>query len=1011
MRPLKISLDGFGPYAARQEVDFAELGPHRLFLICGPTGAGKTSLLDAMSFALFGESSGDERRPGHLRSLHAAPDRTTEVTFDFLQAGHHWRIRRSPAWDRPKQRGAGTTPERMKVALWPIEAGVEGPPIERDEQVRAKIEEILGLSAAEFRQVVLLPQGRFRELLVAEPRDRQEILRKLFRTSFHARVQAALKDSANRSRAELREAELRLTLLLERSGAETAEAAAALRPALLAALAGAQAARDAAEGAEGVARAAEAAGRDAADRLAAAARAAQELATQTAREPAMAESRARLETARRADRLAGLLAEADAAQRQSRDATQAAAEASGREAESRTQLMQAEAALQDAPAQEAAIATARTAAQDLAGQRARVADAEQAAAEARTAGEALQSRLAACQAAEAALEAAGQALRQSETKLATLAATAAQRARHDLALAEAERVLALAQRLGRGAAVLVRAEGARQASASRLEIATATAETTQAARRNAMAALAANHAAGLASALVTGEPCSVCGSLHHPAPARPGDAALPDLAAATLAEEAALRGQDEARQAHAAAETDWRLAQQAHQDAVAALGDATPDLPSLTSRRDAAQADQQAAATAEAALPAATGIRDRAQAALGSATTSLATARQAEAEARQALASAETRQAERRRGLPAGLTAETLAQRETAEAQRADRLAKALQAARDARASAAAALAAHAEAAAGAAKRTKDAEDAWTKALATLGDAARDQGFGSTGAVRAALLPPKAQDALGVELDAFAQTLAAARQRAADATTAAAGLAPPDLPALDEALRSATTARNAAAEEATRAEQRLALHDALLHDIAAANATRDAARDAHALRDDLASFASGEKTGLSFEGYVLSGLLDEALDAANRHLARMLDGKYAIRRREERDRRNAAAGLDIEVMDHWNAQPRPAATLSGGEGFCASLALALGLAETVAAHAGARQLDALFIDEGFGTLDPETLDTAIGVLESLQAGDRLVGIISHVAELRERIPARLEVTPGRAGSRLAFQQG
>jgi exonuclease SbcC len=137
----------------------------------------------------------------------------------------------------------------------------------------------------------------------------------------------------------------------------------------------------------------------------------------------------------------------------------------------------------------------------------------------------------------------------------------------------------------------------------------------------------------------------------------------------------------------------------------------------------------------------------------------------------------------------------------------------------------------------------------------------------------------------------------------------------------------------------------------------------------------------------------------------------MLGGRYAIRRREERDRANAAAGLDIEVVDRWNLQPRPAATLSGGEGFCASLALALGLSETVAAHAGARQLDALFVDEGFGSLDPETLDTAIGVLEGLQEGDRMVGVISHVAEMRERIPARLEVTPGRAGSRLAFRFG
>jgi exonuclease SbcC len=168
MRPLRLSLTHFGPYAARQEVDFAELGPNRLFLISGQTGAGKTSLLDAICFALFGESSGEERQPGHLRSRHAPPDAATEVTFDFTQAGRAWRITRSPAWDRPKKRGGGFTAERARVALSPL--GANEPPVEREDQVAARIGGILGLTAAEFRQTVLLPQGRFRELLVAKPK-------------------------------------------------------------------------------------------------------------------------------------------------------------------------------------------------------------------------------------------------------------------------------------------------------------------------------------------------------------------------------------------------------------------------------------------------------------------------------------------------------------------------------------------------------------------------------------------------------------------------------------------------------------------------------------------------------------------------------------------------------------------------------------------------------------------------------------------------------------------------
>ncbi|EFH10968.1 SbcC/MukB-like Walker B domain-containing protein, partial [Teichococcus cervicalis] len=191
--------------------------------------------------------------------------------------------------------------------------------------------------------------------------------------------------------------------------------------------------------------------------------------------------------------------------------------------------------------------------------------------------------------------------------------------------------------------------------------------------------------------------------------------------------------------------------------------------------------------------------------------------------------------------------------------------------------------------------------------------------------------------------------------------------------------------------------------------LAAAEAALALARDRHALLHDLAETARGKNDRkLTLQGFVLAGLLDEALAAANARLEGMLGGRYRLRRREEPGR---AIGLDIEVLDEWTGRERPAGTLSGGEGFCAALALALGLADTVQAHAGARRIDALFIDEGFGTLDEEALDKAMDVLAALPAGDRLVGLISHVPELRSRIPARLEVTPGPRGSRARFVLG
>ncbi|WP_131829697.1 SbcC/MukB-like Walker B domain-containing protein, partial [Teichococcus deserti] len=271
-------------------------------------------------------------------------------------------------------------------------------------------------------------------------------------------------------------------------------------------------------------------------------------------------------------------------------------------------------------------------------------------------------------------------------------------------------------------------------------------------------------------------------------------------------------------------------------------------------------------------------------------------------------------------------------------------------------------------------------------AVAALEEAARAAGFADAAAARAAQRPPAALAALKEDVEQFGRALHQAELAAARAAAEIAGLAPPDLDALAAAEAAAREALRQARDAAGRLAERLAATARRLANIRAAGEALEAARAAHLLVSDLAETARGKNDRkLSLQGFVLAGLLDEALSAANQRLQAMLGGRFSLRRREEPGR---AIGLDIEVLDEWTGQPRPAATLSGGEGFCAALALALGLADTVQAHAGARRIDALFIDEGFGTLDEEALDRAMDILASLPAGDRLVGIISHVAELR-----------------------
>jgi exonuclease SbcC len=171
---------------------------------------------------------------------------------------------------------------------------------------------------------------------------------------------------------------------------------------------------------------------------------------------------------------------------------------------------------------------------------------------------------------------------------------------------------------------------------------------------------------------------------------------------------------------------------------------------------------------------------------------------------------------------------------------------------------------------------------------------------------------------------------------------------------------------------------------------------------------DLAAGGQGNRLRMRLSAYVLAARLEAVAAAASVRLQAMSAGRYALEHADDDARGNRRGGLDLRVIDAWTGRDRPPSSLSGGETFLASLALALGLADVVTAEAGGSRLETLFVDEGFGSLDDEgTLDEVLAVLDELRDGGRAVGIVSHVAELRQRIPAQLRVERGRNGSTLA----
>ncbi|MBW8089624.1 AAA family ATPase [Streptomyces hygroscopicus subsp. hygroscopicus] len=488
-------------------------------------------------------------------------------------------------------------------------------------------------------------------------------------------------------------------------------------------------------------------------------------------------------------------------------------------------------------------------------------------------------------------------------------------------------------------------------------------------------------AAELAAGLRPGEPCAVCGATEHPSPARPGDGHVD-----RTAEEAALADYQRAEEAREEAERTRNALREALAGAEAAAegGDAAELGRALAELRAAYAEARDAAADGHAAREA----LDRAER-----EHARRTAQRQEAERRAAARTSHREALARER---AGLLAEleqargadaTVAERAARLERQAGLLSHAAEAARNAEAAAA---------------RLKEAD-------ARLADAAYRAGFDTPEQAAEAVLPPDRQRDARRRLDAWQTESAAVAAELSDPKVLAAAQAPPADPA----------ATRAAAEAATRALREVSAADAAARtrceelDALSAQAVADARRLAP-LRAEydriarLASLAAGTSADnerrMRLEAYVLAARLEQVAAAASARLRQMSSGRYTLVHSDARSGGRGRSGLGLHVIDAWTGRERDTATLSGGETFFASLALALGLADVVTDEAGGVRLDTLFIDEGFGSLDEQTLDEVMDVLDSLRERDRTVGIVSHVADLRRRIPAQLEVVKGREGS-------
>ena len=860
----------FGPYAGETVIDFEKLQGRHLFLICGPTGAGKTTILDAMCYALYGKTSGD-RTGEKMRSDYADSSERTEVIFDFMLGDKTYRATRSPAQMVDKKRGSGQTLAAMQASLSELEDGKE------INTLRTGIEEaagkLIGLNADQFCQVILLPQGDFRKLLVAKADEREAILKQLFKTQRFSDFKDRLKDRLDAKVREKMEKQTREDQILSSSGATDEKQLSQM---------------------------VEEAGKELKE--------AQDIVKSREKESNEFREVYQKETA-----LMGHFTELEKALKQ---------DAALKNEEGRMKEMEASLSL---------IRSARELAPYFVQLDGITREGKQEAVKLKTA--------------RADMETYSKLNETLEKRIQELDAMKEKREEERKTALKMQDLVPKAKLYGAAVQALKNAKNAlsrAEEETKRLQAAAEAARKARDEQKEKADAVRKSYIDGqaflLAEGLEDGVPCPVCGAIHHPAPARGGDyvAKAEDVERAQKEYERASAAYDRANDAKEKHSTG------AYAKAVS----------------DHAKADAQMKTLKE--IPEA--YRDP---------------KFLEMESTRLLAG--IRKWER--------------DKETAAAQ----LRKA-----------GADLSASQAACRNAEERREELVKKYRETESVLKEASDKAGFQSLDECKEWYKKKDTEESVRKTLEQYRADRKSTEERIKAEEQETAGKERPDMLALNEKSKALQDQLKKASERAAALKERTETLQKAVSDARAIEKELEDLRKEEGLIRGLYDLTSGKKTRITLERYVLGTLLDDVANAANLRLLSMSRRRYSLHRMTD-ESGLGKGGLSLEVSDSFTGRSRPANTLSGGETFLASLSLALGLADVVQSRQGGVRLDTMFIDEGFGTLDPDSLNSAMNTLIDLQNTGRMVGIISHVPELEERIDARLRITPAEKGSKAEFE--
>ena len=1018
MKPLKLKMTAFGPYKECETIDFRELGDRGLFAISGPTGSGKTSIFDAICYALYGKASGEEREDRSLRSDFADDQVHTEVEFWFETAGDTNRIMRRMPHVKPGNKSA--TGDRIE--LFRVDGESEKPVTDRQmtTEVNAKVAELIGFSHDQFSQIVMLPQGEFRKLLTSDTENKEKIFRKIFRTKKYKDMEAVLKERKSSVEAEWKEASGRIAWqarhLLDTLPDLSEELAASLSDEhpnagkVIEGLFGEQERRlNETDRLEKEAEQLEAGLAEANRRLSTAqelnSRLAEweekkrQLAALNSRLPEMEEKRRAVNLARLAARIRPAEEKWTDAKREQQQAAEAVKQSELALAAAKESEKEAAARALQAREQDPLTDAKRREAERLEEARPRLHEREQALRDLATA-RADQKRL--LEQTESLRSDAGKFRDRQESlrqEIASLEEALAGTEELYERLTAAERDSELLKEHIRLQETVRRA----QEDAERHERLKDEAESVL---QQLKQQLRDSQAASLAAHLHDGAPCPVCGSKEHPLPADSADG--PDVMKLEEAESAFLNAQSNAISSAGALKIQNGLLEQSA-EGMAGRGLEVADAAGiLANRKEQAERLRGEISTAKSRRNRLSSLRKdeetlRKQAEENASKLTRHTEDLAGTTSR--IASVEAMISGLERSIPEGygdvrsLDQALTELRELVE--KHDRLKEKLETAAteaaDKRKAAEQALSFALSQKEKAENRLRETEAAFREKLAA-------SAFSSEDAYRAALMPDHLADEAEEAIRVFENDLHAVKIRESELAAALNGSERADLDALRLQAQEAKTACDLAQERLIHSRNTL---NTINKGIAS---MREAATEAEALEKKLGKVAGlhdlirGQNADkLSFERYLQIEYLERILLAANERLKELSNGQFELLRSDRQEARGRQSGLGIDVYDAYTGQARDVRTLSGGEKFNASLSLALGMADVIQGFGGNIRVDTMFIDEGFGSLDPESLQKAIEALVGLQRNGRVVGVISHVEELKSAMPAVLKVTKSKAG--------